>query len=63
MLRYTIQDMLGLTVVGAISCVLAFPVAADNPVAEMIAAALLFVFGGACYMAGNLIGRGYRISD
>ena len=57
MFRFTIRDVLWLTAIGAVSCVLGLLVAPADPISEILAAALLFVFGGACYAGGIAMGR------
>ena len=58
MFRFTIRDVLGLTVIGAISCVLgAIAAVPDDPVSAFIATAEVFGWGGLCYVAGIALGR------
>ena len=57
MFRFTIRDVLGLTAIAGASCILTIMVAPADPVSDMIAAAFLFVFGGACYVAGIAVAR------
>lgn len=61
MLRFTIQQPLGLTVIAAVSCFLTILVAPADPVAQLMAAAFLFVFGGACYVAGLRLGKAPKL--
>jgi hypothetical protein len=57
MFRFTIRDVLGLMVVGGMSCVVAMSAASYEPAGAVPAALILFSFGGAYYVGGIVIGR------
>ena len=57
MFRFTIRDVLGLTAIAGVSSVVGPWIAPADPASAMIAAAFLFVFGGACYAGGVAVTR------
>ena len=63
MFRFTIRELCGFTVVAAVSCVLTIVFAPADTVAQLMMAGLLFVFGGACYTGGIVLGRWSRVPN
>jgi drug/metabolite transporter (DMT)-like permease len=57
MFRFTIRDVLGLTAIAGVCCVVGPWVAPADPVSDMIASVFLFLFGGACYVGGLAVAR------
>ena len=52
MAQFTTKQLIGLTVIGAASCMVGIFIAPSDPYSEILASGFLFVFGGACYVTG-----------
>jgi hypothetical protein len=57
MFRCTIRELVGLVCVAGASFGLGIVVAPADPVSEVIACVVLFLFGGACYFGGIAVAR------
>jgi hypothetical protein len=62
-MRFTIRDLLMLAFIAGASCVVALFLAPSDPVSELIATTMLFVFGMACYVSGIAAGRNRTMSN
>ena len=57
MIRFTTRELMGLTAVAGLSCVIGIASTPTGQLGQAIASVIIFAFGGSCYATGVYIGK------